>query len=175
MPDKSAKSGFIACISGLGLLVPAQGVIWTLARLAWAGRHLVSSGLELRIAVSMRLYTYLVGAINLIWIVSPWAIFIRNSERAPSFKSNLILYCAVFTWLSRYAFPYSARIATAGYNASQRPVPAASYVRGIAAGNGRRKRLPPYLSGSAIPFRSECSALNLPGSAIPLGSECAQG
>ena len=51
-------------------------------------------------------YTYLVCAINVVWLLLLWAMFIRKLWSAPSFTANLFLHWALFAWLGWYAFPY---------------------------------------------------------------------
>ncbi len=51
-------------------------------------------------------FTYLVCAINALWILFLAAFLIRARKRNPSFPKNLALHWLLFAWLSWYAFPY---------------------------------------------------------------------
>ena len=51
-------------------------------------------------------YTYFVCAINVVWILSLWAMFIRKWKSASSFRANLFLHWALFAWLGWYALPW---------------------------------------------------------------------
>jgi hypothetical protein len=50
-------------------------------------------------------YTAVICAVNVLWIVSLWAIWYR-SWRVSSFRANLLFHATLFTWLAWYAFPY---------------------------------------------------------------------
>jgi hypothetical protein len=51
-------------------------------------------------------YIHFVCGVNIGWLALLWALTVRALKGAPSFTKNLVLHCAVFVWLSWYAFPY---------------------------------------------------------------------
>ena len=51
-------------------------------------------------------YTYSVCVIDVVWVLSLWAMFIWKWKSAPSFRANLLLHWVLFAWLSWYAFPW---------------------------------------------------------------------
>jgi hypothetical protein len=51
-------------------------------------------------------YTYLVCAINVVWVAALWAMLTRKLWSTPSFRSNLLLHWALFAWLGWYALPW---------------------------------------------------------------------
>ena len=51
-------------------------------------------------------YTYVVCAINIVWVAALWAMFIRKLWSVPSFRTNLLLHWALFAWLGWYALPW---------------------------------------------------------------------
>jgi len=62
------------------------------------------------VAVQGARYSYSVCAINVVWILLLWFMFIRNRKAEPSFKMNLLLHCFLFAWLAWYAFPFFGEI-----------------------------------------------------------------
>lgn len=50
-------------------------------------------------------YTAAICAVNIVWILSLWAIWYR-SWRLCSFRANLLFHAILFAWLAWYAFPY---------------------------------------------------------------------
>jgi hypothetical protein len=51
-------------------------------------------------------YTQVVFAVNVGWLLLLWGLAIVELKTAPSFAKNLTFQCAIFIWLSWYAFPY---------------------------------------------------------------------
>jgi hypothetical protein len=62
------------------------------------------------VAVQGARYNYSVCAINVVWILLLWFMFIRNRKAEPSFKMNLLLHWFLFAWLAWYAFPFFGEI-----------------------------------------------------------------
>jgi hypothetical protein len=52
------------------------------------------------------LYTYIVCALNILWIALLGFMCVRSFRKEPSFKANLALHWVFFAWLAWYAFPY---------------------------------------------------------------------
>ena len=51
-------------------------------------------------------YTYVICALNAVWIIILGTMFIRSRKAGVSFTTNLVLHWLLFAWLGWFAFPY---------------------------------------------------------------------